>query len=135
MDVRAAARVQIKSSSCLRLKECRLLGMEAMNRHLGVAACLVLFLEAGCAGVGGGRGAAAAGETAATSADVSFLEADRDRDARITPGEFKAWLQTDAGTLERFHAADINRDGVLTLDEWQAVVRRPSAAAGASTRE
>src|SRR3954471_14147586 len=103
-----------------------------MNLRLGMAGCVVFFLAAGCAGMGGGRSAAAAGETATTSADVSFLEADRDGDARVTPGEFKAWMQTEAGALERFQAADSNRDGVLTLDEWQAVVRRPSAAAGAS---
>src|SRR4051812_50176734 len=97
MDVRAAARVQIKSSSCLRLKECRLLGMAAMNRHLGVAACLVLFLEAGCAGVGRGKGAAAAGETAATPAHVSFLEVDGERDPRTGARGFKAGLPTEAG--------------------------------------
>lgn len=104
-----------------------------MNANLSpraLAACLVLLLAAGCAGMGARRSAAGAGETAATSADVSFLEADRDGDARITPGEFKTWLRTDAGVRERFQAADTNRDGVLTLDEWHAVVRRPSAAAG-----
>jgi hypothetical protein len=109
----------------------------AMSAYLSpraLAACLVLLLAAGCAGMGAGRTASGAGETAATSADVSFLEADRDADARITSGEFKTWLQTDADDLERFQAADGNHDGVLTLDEWQALVRRPSAAAGGSTR-
>lgn len=82
--------------------------------------------------MGGNRAAAGAGETAATIADVSFLEADVDGDARVTAGEFNVWRQRSARALDRFEAGDTNGDGVLTLDEWQRLVRRPSAAAGGS---
>ena len=100
-----------------------------------LACSVALLFAAGCAGIGGSRGPVAAGETAATSADVGFLAADLDGDARISPREFNTWRQTNAVALDRFEAADTNHDGTLTLDEWQAVVRRPSAAAaGGSTR-
>ena len=106
----------------------------AMKMALLVTSCLALLLASGCAGMRGGRTVAAAGESAATAADVSFLEADLDGDARVSPREFKAWTERNPAVRDGFQAADINGDGVLTLDEWQALVRRPNAAAGASTR-
>jgi len=88
----------------------------------------------GCAAVGVNRApaAAAAGGTAPPSAPVSFLEVDADGDARITPREYEARFARDGARHESFEAADTNRDGVITLDEWQAVVSPPRAATGPS---
>jgi len=69
-------------------------------------------------------GGAVAGATAAPSTaapSVSFLEADLDGDARVTPGELEAWLAVKTGEHHVFSAADSNGDGTLTLDEWQAM--------------
>jgi hypothetical protein len=104
--------------------------MPNVLRIPAVFCCLLAF--AGCAGMGSNRTTAAAGADARSSGPVSFMEADRDGDARITRPEFNFWLQGNSGEHDTFEAADANRDGVLTLDEWPAMVRRPGAAAGAS---
>lgn len=94
---------------------------------------LGLLALPGCTQLSGGRATAAAGATEPASPPVSFLEADLDRDARISRREFELWLREPAGA-DGFDALDTNRDGVLTLDEWQTMLRAPSAAAGASAR-
>lgn len=87
---------------------------------------------------------AGASSTAAMPAAVSFAQADANGDARITRDEFELWLRQSAdaasaraaagGTSanDAFYAADTDLNDVLTLDEWQAMTQRPSAAAGAS---
>lgn len=99
-----------------------------------ILAVSVLALSAGgCAGMGGKAapgGAAAIGGTVATEAAVSFTEADLDGDARVTPREFDLWAAGNARGRDDFSAADANLNRVLTLDEWQAMVNRPSAVAG-----
>jgi len=79
-------------------------------------------------------GRAVAGGALRSAPSVSFMEADRNGDARITPGELDGWLAVKTGEHHAFAAADTNGDGVLTLDEWQAMLARPSAAAGESAR-
>ena len=81
---------------------------------------LVLFVcfVGGCAQTGTRPGAAAAGGSAPASAAVTFMEADVDGDARITPRELDAWLAVRPLEQRVFSAADRNGDGVLTLDEW-----------------
>ena len=106
-----------------------------MKTPLTLMLCLSLGLP-GCAGMGMNRpGAAAAGGTALSSASVSFMEADVDGDARISPREYQARFAGDSTQPGSFAAADINRDGVLTFDEWQAMMTPPRpAAASTATR-
>lgn len=115
--------------------------------QLGLMAAASFVVLGGCAGIGGnkaGGSVAAAGSTGATLAAVSFAQADLNGDARIDRREFHLWLQQSAdapsaraaagGTSEAaaFYNADRNLNGVLTLDEWQAMTERPSAGAGAA---
>jgi len=85
--------------------------------------CLLTLALPSCAGVGVNRPAAvgAAGGTAPPSPSTSFIEADVDGDARISPSEYNAHFARDGAQHESFQAADTNRDGVLTFDEWQAL--------------
>jgi hypothetical protein len=96
-----------------------------MKRPLILALCFSSLALAGCARMGLNRppATAAAGGTAPRSASVSFLEADTDGDARITRQEYEVHFARDGARRESFEAADVNRDGVLTLDEWQALRR------------
>jgi hypothetical protein len=116
-------------------------------RSKTVAVCLVA-LAAGCAG--GDRSTdresiAAAQTAAATPPTVSFAEADLNRDARIDRHEFNLWLRkSDTNAVsaraaaggsaadDAFSAADTNANGVLTLDEWQAMIVNPSIPAPAA---
>ena len=87
---------------------------------------------------------AAARTVEATPPAVSFAQADIDGDARITRREFDLWRRKSddvngqaaaGGTAgsDAFYAADRDLNGVLTLDEWQAMIGSPSRpAAGAS---
>ncbi len=83
---------------------------------------------------------AEAQSTVATPATVSFAQADLNRDARISRREFDVWLRQSAapasaqaaagGTRapdDAFSAADTDLNGVLTLDEWQAMIGNPSS--------
>lgn len=93
------------------------------------AACLVALAPGGCAALAGTaarRDSAAAGGTAPTPAAVSFAQADLDGDAKITRREFELW-QRNSGANDAFDAADTNLNGVLTLDEWQAMTAGPPA--------
>jgi hypothetical protein len=106
------------------------------------AASVVAVGAAGCAGMGGktsNQSIAAAQAVAATPPTVTFAQADLDGDARITPHEFDLWRKSEAGAAAAaggssadgaFFAADTNVNGVLTLDEWQAMMAAPSAARG-----
>ena len=85
-----------------------------------------LLALAACSQMPGRQPSAAAGATAPPSAPVSFLQADLDGDARITRREFSLWLREPGQPA--FDAVDTNRDGVITLDEWQAMLRPPGAA-------
>lgn len=79
-------------------------------------------------------GVADTASTAATPAAVSFAQADLNGDARIDRREFARWLRQSAdaasaqaaagGTSagDAFYAADTDLSGVLTLDEWQAMM-------------
>ena len=101
-----------------------------MKMPLVLTLCFFSLALPGCAGVGVNRppATAAAGGTAPPSASVSFMEADLDRDARISPREYDLRRGRDGAPHESFEAADTNHDGALTLDEWQALVRPPRAA-------
>jgi hypothetical protein len=108
-------------------------------------AVVSLALGAGaCANMGGNKtdSIAASRITSATPATVSFTQADLDGDARITREEFDQWQRRFAvgatsgqaaagGTANdnAFDSADTNFNGVLTLDEWQAMTAPPSAGA------
>jgi len=83
----------------------------------------------GCSSVGINRApaGAAAGGTAPSSASASFIAADVNGDARISPQEYNA---RGGGQPQSFDAADTNGDGVLTFDEWQDLMS-PRRAAGA----
>jgi hypothetical protein len=107
------------------------------------AGCVVAVGVAGCGGMGGktsNESIAAAQAVAATPPTVTFAQADLDGDARITPREFALWRKSEAGAAaaaaggssadDAFFAADTNVNGVLTLDEWQAMMAAPSAARG-----
>ena len=85
--------------------------------------CFFSLAIPGCANVGVNRSpaGAVAGGTAPPSPSVSFIEADVDGDARISPREYNARFARDGAQHESFEAADSNRDGVLTFDEWQAL--------------
>ena len=100
-----------------------------MKTPLILISCLFPLVLAGCAGVGlnGPARTAAAGGTAPPAASVSFLEADTDGNARITPDEYSVHFRGGA-QRESFETADTNHDGVLTLDEWQALVSPPRVA-------
>lgn len=106
-----------------------------MKRPRILALCFLSLALAGCARMGLNRppATAAAGGTAPPSASVSFMAADADGDARITRREYDVHFARDGAQHESFEAADTNRDGVLTLDEWQALMRPPRAATGLST--
>jgi hypothetical protein len=113
-----------------------------------LALSVVALGAGGCARMGGnaaGESIAAARSSAATSAAVSFTQADLDGDARITRQEFDLWLRGSGpsgagapaaaggtGNRDAFDAADTNLNGALTLDEWQAMMTPPNVAAGAS---
>ena len=100
----------------------------------------------GCAGRGartGDESLAAARTIAATPPAVSFTQADLDGDARISRQEFDLWQRQSSasgqsaaagGTRERedFDAADTDVNGVLTLDEWQAMGSASNAGVGGS---
>lgn len=98
------------------------------------AVSLLALGAGGCARTGGntGQGTATDLSPAATPPAVSFTQADRDGDARITRQEFDLWRRAHAtsgqaaaggtGAQDAFDAADANLNGVLTLDEWQAVL-------------
>lgn len=103
-------------------------------RFLLLALSSVALALPGCARTGINRppATAAAGGTAPPSASVSFMEADRDGDARISPREF-AQRATEAAQPQSFQAADRNGDGVLTFDEWQAMVTPPRTAVSRRT--
>lgn len=105
-----------------------------MKTPLILTVCCSLLALSGCAGMGINRPAAtaAAGGTASPSPSVSFMEADTDGDARITPREYEIRFARDGAQHESFQAADTNRDGVLTLDEWQTLVSPPRASPGLS---
>lgn len=108
-----------------------------------IAALSVVALN-GCAGTGPatmGEAATAASSTAADSAAVSFAQADLDHDARISPREYSLWRRNFAenapdaraaaggtGEDDAFYAADSDLNGVLTLDEWQAMMRAGAPA-------
>jgi|KBSSwiStaDraftv2_1062776.scaffolds.fasta_scaffold4326214_1 hypothetical protein len=98
--------------------------------------CFAALALPGCGSVGVNRSPATAGAggTAPRSPSVSFMEADADGDARITPHEYDVHFARDGAQPESFQAADTNRDGVLTLDEWQALVSRPATALSAPRR-
>lgn len=105
-----------------------------MNVRLVLALSFLALALPGCARTGINRppATAAAGGTAPPSASVSFLEADSDGDARISPQEF-ARRGSEAAQPQSFQAADTNGDGVLTFDEWQKSVTPPRAAASRRT--
>ena len=98
-----------------------------MRTPLALALCFALLALPGCSRMGINRPAAtaAAGGTAPPTPAVGFMEADADGDARITPGEYEARFARDGSRPASFPAADTNGDGVLTLDEWRALVSRP----------
>ena len=97
-----------------------------------LAVSLLPLAAGGCAGMGGNSARAAAVSNAATPAAVSFTQADLNGDGRVTRREFELWTAANTRERDAFDAADTNLNGVLTLDEWQAMLSRPSAAAGGS---
>ena len=115
-----------------------------------VAVSFVVLGTGGCAALGGGKqGSIAADRTvAATPATVSFTQADLDGDARITRQEFELWMRRYGGATpgaqaaaggtvnpdDAFDSADTNFNGVLTLDEWQAMTANPSGTAAGAFR-
>lgn len=119
-----------------------------MKRSLILAVSFLALGAGGCANRGAntaGEGTAAARTSAATPPAASFIQADLDGDARIDRQEFDSWRRQSADSAasapaaaggtriqDAFDAADSNGNGVLTLDEWQVMVNRPGAAAGAS---
>ena len=100
-------------------------------RALVIVAVSSLLGAAGCAGSAPSDTRGVSASSAALSDPVSFRQADLDGDARITPREFRLWLgnageaSAAAGATRgedgAFYAADRNLNGVLTLDEWQAM--------------
>ena len=90
-----------------------------------------------------GLGASGAASAGATPPTVTFAQADLNGDARIDRREFGLWLRQSAdaqsaraaagGTNAQnaFYAGDTDLNGVLTLDEWQAMTQRPGVAVGA----
>lgn len=105
-----------------------------MKTPFVLALCFAFLGLPGCGSVGVNRspGTAGAGGTAPQSPSVSFTEADTDGDARISRREYDVHFARDSAPHESFEAADTNRDGVLTLDEWQALVSPPRASPGLS---
>ena len=105
-----------------------------MKTPFVLALCVLSLALPGCANVGVNRrpAGAAAGGTAPPSASASFIEADVDGDARISRREYDLRRGRDGAQQESFEAADTNGDGVLTFDEWQALVSPRRAAAGAT---
>ena len=92
--------------------------------------CLALA-AAGCAGRSAAFGGTAPTAIAPTPPTVSFTQVDRDHDARVTREEL-ARSPYRPGRPDAFDAADLDHDGTLTLDEWQALVspaRAPAQAA------
>lgn len=95
-----------------------------------LAVSSLMIAAGGCAWMGGRDTAAAGvGPDTATAATISFTQADLNGDARISRSEFERWAAANPGQQNDFYSADTNLNGVLTLDEWQAM-SRPSAAAG-----
>jgi hypothetical protein len=107
----------------------------------GLVAAVSSIVLGGCAGMGANnanRDAGTSASSAATAPAVSFAQADLNGDARITPQEFRVWLRQSAGASSAqaaaggtsddsaFYAADSNLNGVLTLDEWQAMMVSPA---------
>jgi hypothetical protein len=99
-----------------------------MKIPVTLALCALSLALPGCARMGINRppATAAAGGTAPPSPAVSFMEADTDGNARITPDEYSARFGRGGAEHPGFEAADTNRDGVLTLDEWQALMSPPA---------
>jgi hypothetical protein len=103
-----------------------------------VAATGIALGAAGCGGNATSDTRGVAASSAPPSPAVSFHQADADGDARITPREFQAWLNSSgegaataaaggtAGADGAFYAADRNLNGVLTLDEWLAMPKPAS---------
>jgi hypothetical protein len=58
------------------------------------------------------------------------MEADVDGDARISRREYQARFGGEGTQPGGFAAADVNGDGVLTFDEWQAMANPARPAAG-----
>jgi hypothetical protein len=106
-----------------------------MKIPVTLALCVLSLALPGCARMGINRppATAAAGGTAPPSPSVSFMEADRDGNARITPEEYSVRFAPDGAERPGFEAADTNHDGVLTLDEWQALMTPPRANPAPST--
>ena len=94
-----------------------------------LAISLLSLATGGCAWMGRDTTMAAAGPDTATAATISFTQADVNGDARISRNEFERWAAANPSEHGDFYSADTNLNGVLTLDEWQAM-SRPSAAAG-----
>jgi hypothetical protein len=102
-----------------------------------LAASFLVLGGGGCSDFGGGktgRSIAADRSLEATPPAVSFTQADVDGDARITREEYALWLRRFAASAGGAQAAaggtagppsfdtlDTNFNGVLTLDEWQAM--------------
>ena len=124
----------------------------AAPRKAGVilAVSFIALAAGGCAALGGGKQGSIAADraVAATPATVSFTQADLDGDARITRQEFELWMRrygggapgaqaAAGGTVnpdDAFDSADTNFNGVLTLDEWQAMTANPSSTAAGAFR-
>ena len=94
-----------------------------------LAISLLPLAAGGCAWMGRNTTTAAAGPDTATAAAIGFTQADVNGDARVSRSEFERWAEANPGEHGDFYSADTNLNGVLTLDEWQAM-SRPSAAAG-----
>jgi len=54
-------------------------------------------------------------QAAETTDHICFRVLDSDHDGSVTPQEFAKFFPNDA---ERFNAADVNKDGKLTHDEY-----------------
>ena len=118
-----------------------------MHARLKLALALSCVGLGACAGMGGKseQSLAEARTTEATPAAVTFAQADLDGDAKISRREFDIWLRrsADAGSAQAaaggtsagdaFYAADTNLNGVLTLDEWQAMASTAAAPRSART--
>ena len=109
---------------------------------IGVALAASFVGLGGCGGMGrGASGGIADTASAAATPAVSFAQADLNGDARIDRTEFARWLRQSAdaasaqaaagGTSagDAFYAADTDLSGMLTLDEWQAMMASRSGAA------
>lgn len=69
--------------------------------------------------------AAAPAATAAPATPPDFATADTDKSDGVTYAEAqKIWPKL---TLDQFSAADTNKDGTLSADEYAALVKNPPA--------